>query len=87
MYKSIKSSPPRREFGIELHNFGSTRSIGQSSIPQSINDDHQSITTPTNGRRKNKSKGSDGDEDEPYTLSMNVISSIAENNGEESKFI
>ena len=87
MYKSIKSPPPRREFGIELHNFGSTRSIGQSSIPQSINDDHQSITTPTNGRRKNKSKGSDGDEDEPYTLSMNVISSIAENNGEESKFI
>jgi hypothetical protein len=91
IYKSLKNSPPRRD--IELHTFGSTRSIGQqqSSIPQSINDDHQSnngmlnnITTPTNnGRRKNKSKGSD--EEEPYTLSM-TMSTIGENNEEESKF-
>jgi hypothetical protein len=90
IYKSLKNSPPRRD--IELHTFGSTRSIGQqlSSIPQSINDDHQSnngmlthITTPTNnGRRKNKSKGSD--EEEPYTLSM-TMSTIGENNEEESK--
>lgn len=86
MYKSIKSSPPRRDNSIELHSFGSIRSIGQSSIPQSINDDHQSITTtPTNGRRKNKSKGSDEDMEESYTLSMNMTT-IEESNGEESKF-